>query len=332
MANSYGFDPVAWSIDGGRHRGELNRVLAYAATSGAEGIVSFGDCKVHELSTPGNQVEMDAGALLIRNRAANVRNQTYVANGRTVTKLDVTPTPVGTARSDLVVVRVRDPQYAGWFQPTPAEAPDYQYVQPFIIENVPAGTTTARELNLGYAAVALARLDIPGGTATITNAMIKDLRRVARPNRERNVSLWVPPGATVDLPSTNGTRVHFPLLDQTVYVPEWASSAKMVVTLGNILARGYFTGHVRAELGFGPGMGVQHVATGYSGYHHDPQGDEWNRQTVVIGGELVIPENFRGREQRVRTGSYGNNGSTGKMVQDAWMTTVVDIEFLEAAA
>lgn len=191
MANTYGFDPVAWSIDGGRHRGELLRAFAFAATNGAEGIVAPGDCKVHQLTTPGPQVVVDAGAVLVRNRSAGTRNQTYVANARAESRLDVPPSG-SSLRRHLVVVRIEDPQYSPWPKPPAGQEPDYQYAKPFIISDVPAGTTSASQLNLGYSAFALARLDVPAGVSNITDSHVVELRELALPREHRD-----PHGATM---------------------------------------------------------------------------------------------------------------------------------------
>lgn len=336
MANSYGFDPVAWSIDGGKHRGELLRVLAFAATAGSEGIVEATDCKVHQLATPGPQIEMDAGALLIRNRSANVRNQTYVANGRTPTRLDVTQTG-GSSRQDLVVVRIEDPQYGSGFTKPPAgQEADWQYVKPFIIQGVPAGTASAAALNLGYPAVALARLEIPAGTSVITNAMVKDLRKVAQPRRQRFVSSWRPAdGVEEKLQHVSQSLGLYPSMQKLVPCPEWATQVKMIVNVGNLVHGGErVTGGMRAEYGWNL-PGNPYVYTEHSGIHYAvPPSDAWSlvRQTVVIAGEAAIPASFRGKSHYVRIGSNLNGRlGDGHLNADEWTTITVDMEFVEVA-
>jgi len=334
MANSYGFDPVAWSIDGGKHRGELLRVLAYAATGGAEGIVSPPDCKVHQLAVPGNQIAMDAGALLIRNRNANVRNQTYAANGRVETRLDVTPTPAGAARSDGVLVRIEDPQYAGFPKPTAGSEADWQYVKPFILQNIGAGITTAAQLNLGYPAVLLARLDIPANTSVITNSMIKDLRQLARPRRQRFVTSWRPgDGIYQRLDTTSPSLGLFPSMQQLVPCPEWATQVKMIVNVGNLVIGGEKAiGGMRAEYGWNL-PGNPYVFTEVSGIHYVvPPSDAWSvvRNTIVIAGEAAIPASFRGLSHKVRIGSQLNTAvNSGHIAADEWTTITVDLEFVE---
>lgn len=328
MTNTYGFDPVAWSIDGGRHPADLLRLVSYADSGGAEGIVSSTDCKVHQLTTPGSQVVIDAGALLIRNRSANVTNQTYVANGRLPSTLDVTPTGAGAGRSDLVVVRVEDPQYAPWAKPAAADAPTYQYVKPFIIQNVPASTTSAVQLNLGYSAVALARLDIPASTSVITNAMVKELRKVARPRRQREVRIWSPT-ATEELREAGG-RTLFPSMRQLVGCPEWATELKAVVHVGGLKLVGDSTGVMRVEYGWN---GVDpYLYTQDTGIdHRDSSAGQVDRMSIPIGSEMKIPATFRGKDHYVRIGSDVNAGATGYWVADVWTTVVVDLEFVEVA-
>lgn len=335
MADTIGFDPVAWSVDGGRHNGELYRVLAYAATSGAEGIVSPGDCRVRQLTTPGGQVAVDAGALLVRNRSANVRNQTYAANGRAETRLDIRPTGAA-PRSDLIIVRIEDPQYSPWSAVPPEQAPTFQYVRPFVLEGVSASTVNFWSLNLGYSAYALARVDIPANTTVITNAMIKDLRQVAIPRRHREVRVWSPPVATLRLdPADAGLGYkHFPVLNQLVACPEWATEMKIIVMVGNLLQRGDFTGGMRAEYGWNL-PGNPFLATQVAGLHHigPDSADDQDRDTILIADTLAIPADYRGKEHYVRTRSYYNNSApkTGNATQDQWLNIVVDIEFTEKA-
>lgn len=335
MANSIGFDPVAWSVDGGRHNGELYRVLAYAATAGAEGIVSAPDCKVHQLSTPGGQVAVDAGALLIRNRSANVRNQTYAANGRTETRLDIRPTGAE-SRSDLIIVRIEDPQYAPWSAVPAGEAPTFQYVRPIVIEGVSANTINFWSLNLGYSGYALARVDIPANTTVITDAMVKDLRALAQPRRHRVVKIYTP-GDIRYAPAAGAPRGWFPRTDVGILCPEWATRVQMVVTYTGLrFDVGDITGHTRAEYGWATGdvpgegdtEGLPMIATQYTGLHYEWSGGA-DRKTVVIAGDLAIPASYRGKVHQVRTGTKINANWLGRVTADEWTTIVVDMEFVE---
>lgn len=290
MANVIGFDPVAWGIDGGRHNAELMRVETYAKTSGEQGIVSLDDCKVHQLSTPGSQIAIDPGAVLVRNGHPNVRNQTYVANARSETRLDVTPTTSAGPRSDLVILRIEDPAY-GWPRPSAELAPTYQYVRPFIIQNVPANTTSFDQLNEDYAAYALARLDIPSSTSTITDNMIKNLREVALPRTRRVVrgvnnqdvyTLYWDDTAWHDWPS---------YANWNIPTPRWATHMVFTLGLGGIvpLYADPTLGYLRLNIGAGKILGDSVE------WRIDSAGGP--PQTILNADEYAIPANVRGTTQ-----------------------------------
>jgi hypothetical protein len=332
MALINGFDPVAWSIDGGRHRGELLRVLAYAATGGNEGIVSLNDCKVTQVGSGSQAVSIGAGAVLVRNRSANVWNQTYVANGRTPTTID-TPASTSTLRSHLVVVRIKDPQYNPWTSILGgASAADFQYVEPFIITNVPAGTQTAAELGLGYSAVALARLDVPANATNITTSMIKDLRRLAQPRSLSDTAVYQPADPPVfSSPAANG-RVWFPMTNVPVFCPEWAGQMRLVVTANGMKQINYVMGRMRAEYGFASGDPAP-LVTEESGIHHEGADI---RGPITMAGSFLVPSAFRNKLHYVRTGTAinpdsaaGGGATGGRVMQDQWSTIVVDYTFNE---
>jgi hypothetical protein len=325
MANINGFDPAAYSIDGARHRGELLRVSQYASTSGAEGIVEAVDCKVTQLATPGAGVAIGAGAVLVRNRSGSVRNQTYAANGRVESRLDIAPTGAS-PRSDLIVVRIKDPQYSPWGGLSGA---DTQYVEPFVIQNVPNTTYLATQLNLGYSAVALARVDIPANTSVITTAMIKDVRSVAIPLRQRHV-LVVYPGATTDSPGVAGALAQFTNLNNPIFCPPWATELKLIVTIAQAAyITGPFTGALRAEYGYTINSstflateesGVDSVNTSGTAYPY--------RSTIVVAGELKIPANYRGLTHNIRLRYRAGAQVTGRLRSDSYTTIIVDHEFV----
>lgn len=302
MANTNGFDPVAFSIDGGRHRAELLRVLPYAYAGGVEGRVSGTDCKVHQLTTPAGQVAIDAGAAIVRNRSANAINQSYVASARSQSVLDVAPTGAA-ARSDLLVIRVKDPQYSPWSLPNGADAATYQYVEPFIIQNVAATTKTAKELNLGYSAVELARIDIPANTTNILDSMIKPLGQVARAQRESDV-FTLNNSATYTL-NTAGL-IDWPLdLKKNVDIPLWATHCVVSAfitqvdpiwsTVAPVASNGWLTIALGTLQALGTVWEVRSAT--------EPT------MTIGIADTLVIPASMRGTTQTMKTRGNRNTGN-----------------------
>ena len=180
---------VPWAIasNGAKHSGEVARTLAFAATQGSEGVISVGDMAVQQLAVAGASVQIIPGACAMLNRSPGGDHQTYVDRELATLQLAIASTSSGGGRSDLIVRRVEDPDFPSWAVPVdPLLGPYSRYA---VISGVPNTTTTAKQLNLGYPAIALARIDIPLSTATITTAMIKDMRKVCNPRRQRFVDV-----------------------------------------------------------------------------------------------------------------------------------------------
>lgn len=295
MANVNGFDPVAFSIDGGRHPASLLRSLAYAALSGEEGVITPDDCKVTQLSVAGTQVQISTGAVAVLNRFDAIVDQLYIANARSVSKLDVAPT-TGILRSDMVVLRIRDPQYESLSIPA-GQAPTYQYVVPEIIQGVPSSAMTAAELNLGYPAVALARIDLPTNTTNITAAMIKELRKLARP-RTLPDQQTVTHAAGYSQKLTAGTMTPWATsAGRNIFIPKWAKKAIIEVSMGGVKASaGGVFGVLRARLG---ASGSQYAAlTKQIGYDiNTPAANNYDRTVILIADTVALADQIRGTTQ-----------------------------------
>lgn len=330
MANSYGFDTAAWSIDGARHNGDLLRVLAYAATNGSEGVVSVGDCKVHQLSVPGTQIVIDSGAVLVRNRSGSTKNQTYVANGRTETRLDVTPTTSAGGRSDAVIVRLEDPQFSPWTKPSAAAAPLYRYTKPFIVENVPASTTNADQLGLGYSAYMLARLDIPSSTATITDGMITNVRKVANPRSLRRHVRANHQGAAYDLGGNGATWENWPPVARAIEIPTWATEmiVRMDITGGSAVG-GPVGGYMRGVYSVFNGPVINATAQTTFSVEESTQ----QRRDFLVSDQIPVPASARGTTMYFypQGRKFVDVGGVGILRADTGTSVVFDVEFLETA-
>lgn len=161
-----------WAVDGAKHSAAVARTLAYASTSGAEGIVEPADLRVRATQTPSGSVRVAPGGIAILNRAPNGGQQTYTARNVSETLVEVQPTGSGGGRTDYVWAHIIDPEYGGQFPENP------QTAQYFFL----TASAAQPEGNGWYR---LARIDIPASTATITQAMVTDLREVANPRSER---------------------------------------------------------------------------------------------------------------------------------------------------
>lgn len=333
------WDPAPWFVDGALHSAEVARVLAYAATHGEEGVILPHHLRVRALAVPGQAIRVYAGAAAIRNRyPGGSWYQTYVGHSPTEHTVDVSPTGSSGRRSDLIVARVVDPQYPG--TPEPADPTDFQYIYTDIIENVPAGTQTVAELGLNIPAIELARIDFPPNTATVTQDMITDLRRVANPRKDRIVQMRTTFGGVQELThrGDSGDMRAWPNLSQAAQgqiwmrVPEWASRANIIGTWGQVRAAHNTNtwGQLRVGLeGNGLWVGTRETRfterDGFSGRKH-----------YVSGGEVTIPEAMRGElVDVVFQGRRAMDSPTGgdfvAVAVDEHSMVVADVEFLESS-
>lgn len=165
---------VPWLVEQALHPAEVGRQLAYAAFQGQEGVSDALSCRVVPQDIPGPYIKVLPGSYAILNRSPGYPNQMYT--GRIIQE-DVVPVQNTTSsggRTDLVVARVKNPDTEGVAPPQNRDNGPYAVSE--VIRNVPAGIEKVEDLNLGYSAIALARLSIPASTGAIQGSMITDLR------------------------------------------------------------------------------------------------------------------------------------------------------------
>ncbi|WP_394620955.1 hypothetical protein JNUCC0626_18230 [Lentzea sp. JNUCC 0626] len=240
------WDSVPWFVGGGaQHSPEVARLLAYAATSGAEGIVTPGDLKVVPLDIPGSSVRVMSGACLVLNKAAGGAQQTYVGRNPSVDLATIAATGSGSGRSDLVVARVEDPNMPGEPWADPADPASGPYIFTRVIPNVAPGTTT---MPAGQSGIPLARIDIPANTATITTSMIKDLRKLASPRAWSEYDVQSPPAGDYVLVTETAWH-NWPVNGLSVPVPKWATHAQASIHLNGIGVNGPADVNTRIQFG-----------------------------------------------------------------------------------
>ena len=311
-------DSTPWFVGGGaQHSPEVARTLAYASTRGAEGIVGIGDLKVQAQAVPNGTVRVSAGAAIILNRYAGGGQQSYGLRNATQTDVGIMATGSSGGRTDLIVARVLDPQYEG---AAPADPVTFDYSRLTVIQGVPSGTKTAKELNLGYPAVELAKVTLPASTATITAGMITDLRRVAQPRRERllDTAYWTVAG-NIDTTSYKylGTSTSFD-------VPEWATAAKFVITYSGLaLFTGNTTGWLRGTFN-----GLEVRPTFFD--ENWLASGSYQRTTYAAAGEIVIPANMRGNSYPLKLEGKRDSGP-GYLQVRSGTSVAIDVEFAEKA-
>lgn len=269
------FENTAWAIDGSLLGSSLARRAEYAAVGGAQGVVQKNDLKVTDLAVPGVGLLIEAGVGLVKNDYQTNPNETYVVSNpstHTITAGEM-PGSSASARSFILAVVIGDPDFSqtghpwmGSDDPPVGQEQSFDYVRPTLIEVANSSVTT---LDVNYPALVLARIDIPANTTTITQAMITDLRTLARPQQSQEIF--------VGQPWTNASPRYIPAgnayadwgpqeYSPQVKVPAWATRAILVVSVNGVRvddASNNITGNIRAQLGSvsGPNVGFDLPAT-----------------------------------------------------------------------
>ncbi|GAA3371183.1 hypothetical protein GCM10020367_20820 [Streptomyces sannanensis] len=297
-------------VHGGTHPARALRMMIRDMSRGSQGVTEGNDLKVRQLATPGAGVRVGDGSAVVRGAAWGQGSYTqYNVGDATV---PIAPTGAA-ARSDLLVLRMEDPEYEGTRNPA---TQDIGYFH--VISGVSATTTAAPA---GMTAVPLARLDIPAQTATITDAMIKDLRVIANPRRERTLNTAFPAASSTLGYSDNKWHVWPTNARWNIAVPPWAATAKIVTTItGLSLRRANVFALIRNVIGTTAG---QHIAI------DDDQGSGFRRNTVVFADSLAIPASLRGTTVPVYTETYMYKSETGDLAVDGATTFICDVEFTE---
>lgn len=318
---------VPWAVEGGLHSAASAREMAYNATGGSEGVSGPLDMRV--LTGGGMNVVIKDGSATILNRYPNQNGEAY--GPRNVgDEVFTVPSTGATGRTDLLVLRIDDPDFGGTVPSDPEVGPYNRFE---LISNVPAGTTQFYKLGRAYPAIALARLEIPANTTTLTQGMIKDVRRVARPRRERTLLTHALVSGETDQINLYSPVANERWPDRTwpVYVPEWATVARVTVRLDGVrIPPGNAYGKLQVLIGYqDPGGDIRTQEVGY-----DTAGvNNFQRWTMGIADDIAVPANLRGKDVLCEILGRAESGPTAQQPQLDWGSAVTfDVEFFEKAA
>lgn len=297
-------DRVPWFIggkdeqQGPAHSAEVARLQSFVGSDGFEGIITPSDFRVLPLTVPAGKVRVMPGACSIRQRYGGLARQSYMARGGTQTEVSINPTGSGGGRTDLLVVRILDPQYEGTW---PADVNDFDYVRFEVIEGVPAGTRLFSELGLNYPALALARIDLPANTGTVTAAHITDVRQIMR------LSTW-PDSKYFALDTGDEDRLDTTVAaggevwpnsavlawDPGVWVPEWATRMKIrMIWSGINFPAGAVSGEAWVQIG---GFGNDPETVTQKTRMKAPPGAQ--EKVHIVQDDRAVHEGHRGRYRR----------------------------------
>ena len=304
-------DPVPWFIGGGAEHGpEVARLLAYAATSGSEGVIAPTDLRVTALPTPGGAVRVYPGGAAILSRYAGAPSQSYIARSPSATDVPVEATGSGGGATKYVILRVDDPQYGGQAPANPASGP---YVRYDVVNSI---------TGLAYPFIALARINQPQNTAAISGPMITDIRKVSNPRSPERHMRVNPVATATNLTST--TMIDWPGVTENIPVPPWATYA---VVTAQISGMQQVNGAATAEMQLQArdGVGGQFTAVDNpaptSGYARVPSVFmKWENPVADLaasGGLLAIK--LRARKL----------GGAGYLRADNYTQLVFDVQFTQ---
>jgi hypothetical protein len=301
-------------VDGATHSAQQFRMLVRDLANGAEGITQGDDLKVTQRATPGGGVLVADGSAVVRGRA-NTFQGSYAACNIGATDVAIAATG-GSTRSDMVILRVEDPDYEGTLDP---ETDEVAYFQ--VISNVSSSATAIPD---GRTGVPLARIDIPASTSTITDAMITDLRSCANPRRRRSVFTQSPASLSAGIGSSTSYSYFSTAAGWNITVPDWAT--KLIVKIDVSPIRydlGNFWGRVGAT--YGASLATQDITL------DDNQGSGARRIPAIIADTLTIPTAYRGTSQTLRVRASGlDAGQAGRIYVDSGTTLCADMQFEEA--
>jgi len=315
-------------VSGGTHEARTFRMMVRDSVGGAEGVTQGDDLRVKALAVPGAAVSVADGSGMIQGRAV-AHQGTYAAYNAGEATVPIAPTGA-TPRSDLLVLRVEDPEYEGTLNPATDQVAYFHVIS--AVTSTPWGVILPPGVSLratgqfpalsGMSAIALALIQIPANTSVITAGMIRDVRNIAKPRQLRSLQS-TSPADEEDFPTSanNVWRAWPPSAEWGVWVPEWAVRARVLLHIyGLQINAGSFYGGFAFQLGSvrGQSVGID-TATADAG----------KRSTVATADTIDIPAAMRGSWQDVTSQLARWTQTAGIPQADVATTCTVDIEFEE---
>lgn len=300
-------------VNGATHSAQQFRMLVRDLANGAEGITQGDDLKVTQRATPGAGVLVGDGSGVVRGRV-NTFQGSYAACNIGAVDVPISATG-GTGRSDMLILRVEDPEYEGTLNPATDEIAYFQ-----IISGVSSSATAIPD---GRTGIPLARIDIPASTSTITNAMIVDLRKCANPRRLRRMYTHSPSGTSALIGASTSNSYFSTEPGQNIDIPDWATTVRARVDVASVrYSVADYTGNMSAT--FGASLALQSIGL------DDDQGTAIRKIPAVVADTLTVPSAYRGTTQLLRVQANGSSGNAGRINVTTATTFVYDVEFEEA--
>lgn len=275
-------------IDGLTIPMQIVRRGIWAGTNGNYGVVKPTDLKVQAMSTPGAGVVIArGGALILSTYTTASGSETYPFTNDAAYQLAIPATASSGGRTDYIIARIVDWNYNGTQAPT-----DLTTATGAKFDRVTSLTSVSDPY------VVLAKITIPASTATITNAMITDLRNLAvqqsKTNSVMNPIVAGDQGLTLNSTATAGEV--FPNTSNTaIDIPTWATRAKITAYWTSVRysagKNAYGRYWVRYANVSGTDLITQQMAFDATGVNNN-SATNW-----ILLDEVPIPKTIRGTTQ-----------------------------------
>lgn len=305
------------------------------------GVADSGDLKILPLSTPGAGVRVAAGGVLAQCRAAGRGRETYSLSNHTTQEYmgdggaGIPGTGSGVTRSDMHILEILDPTFAKSFTPQ-SEWPAGQWAKISVVPNVPPTATRVEDVPAlaNVTAYELARVDYPASTATITGAMIKDLRKLQTPKSSVvPIEYSLASGETSIVTNTSGYPNGMVWPAQAnggiagADIPDWATHAVVKLdVLGAHFPGGDAYGDIWIQLGNTANPDKQTGRrNGWNAF--DSPGD--SRQTVGATATFAIPASMRGTRQSFFPFASRTGGTNATSMRADYRTSFFGLVFFE---
>lgn len=298
---------VPYVVNGAKHSARLFRRKSQQDAGEGSGIDRPGDLKVQALNTPGTGFRVASGGGIAQSRDSfSASRESYgVINDAEVTVLDVPGTGSSGARRDLVILEITDPEIESVVYPAPTDEAGWQdgnnFARITVIPGVSSSITSLDQITTGPFAnvtgITLAAINWPSNTATITNALITDLRVVQNPFSERvwrtvNLAELQRLSATTAYPTGGQTwPVEFTGEAGKLKIPKRATHARVRMDWGSVRFIIATQGLLWVQVGQNTHPDVQRT----KGMSFDAAAT--SREPLFVADTIPIPASMRGTEQ-----------------------------------
>lgn len=317
------FQSAAYAVDGNSESGNFLRLMLQSASNGSQGIVLPTDLLVTQTGVAGAGIIINGGACIVLGAETPFQGSYYGYNVGNDTSLTIAATG-GSIRSDMVVIRAEDPTWSGSPWGNPASG---QILFPRVISGV---SGTATQAPGGISAIPLARIDIPVSTSAITNAMIKDLRFVANPQRIMQMGAANGPGSAQNW-TVGTTGVIWPTTATfQVAIPAWATTMQFHWEFNDILWQsGFARGFVNPF--FGTNVAAPNLSMPSVLVSIPSASGQW-RHGITGAFSVAIPPGLRGTTQTLNFKQVTDGTQTGLLAADEGTNYSIMYEFQQIAS